>query len=371
MSKQKPDKPYPDFPLFPHANGQWCKTIRRKQRFFGVWADWESALEKYLDERDDWYAGRTPTRSSEITVSVLVNRFLSARKEAIESGELTLRTWTEYKHICDAIVKATGRTIAVSSMQPDDFARLRAQLVKGVGPTTAGNRIRRARVAFRFLEELTGNLPRWGKSFAEPSKKTMRKDKLEKGDLSYSAEEIRGFIAAAGSDQMKAMILLGINCGFGNMDCATLTWQSLDLVGGWHQHPRPKTHVVRRGKLWPETGRLLAAIGARQIEKQRETPICFVTRYGKPWVRQSETGKQAWIDSVSQESYKIGLAFYRLRRTFRTVADEIQDTLAARLVMGHAAPGSDMDSVYVQSIGDARLEIIAAHVRTWLGIIDH
>lgn len=367
MAKQKPDRPYPDFPLFPHANGQWCKTIRGKQRYFGAWDDWESALEKYVEERDDWYAGKTPSRSDEITVSELMSRFLGARKAAIESGEMTTRTWQEYKQSCDAIVAFVGKTVAVSSMMPDDFARLRAHLSKGVGPTTLGNKIRRARVAFRFLEEITGSLPRWGKSFQEPSKKTARKHKNAKGDQSYTANEIKAFIAKAKSPQLKAMIYLGINCGFGNMDCATLTWKCLDLAGGWHNHPRPKTCVVRRGKLWPETASLLDGIRRLQIEKERESPLCFVTRYGKPWVRQSLHGKESWIDSIARESCKIGLEFYRLRRTFRTVADEIKDTLAARLVMGHTAPGHDMDAVYVQSIGDARLEIIAAHVRDWFG----
>jgi integrase len=366
MVKVKPDKPYPDFPLFPHGNGQWCKTIRGKQRFFGVWADWEAALERYLDERDDWYAGRTPTRSDEMTVGELMSRFLSARKASIESGELTQRTWQEYKSICDDIIGFVGKTVAVSAMMPDDFARLRAHFAKGVGPTTLGNKIRRARVAFRFIEEITGNLPRWGKSFQEPSKKTARKHRTEKGDQSYAAEEIREFIESAKNPQLKAMIYLGINCGFGNMDCATLTWKSLDLVSGWHNHPRPKTGVARRGKLWAETLALLAEIERQQVAKERVTEICFVTRYNKPWVRQSLHGKESWIDSIAQESRKIGLEFYRLRRTFRTIADEVQDTLAARLIMGHTAPGHDMDAVYVQSIGDVRLQVIADRVRDWL-----
>ena len=38
---------------------------------------------------------------------------------------------------------------------------------------------------------------------------------------------------AAAPIALKAMILLGINCGFGNTDVANLTVKNLDLKGGW------------------------------------------------------------------------------------------------------------------------------------------
>ena len=46
--------------------------------------------------------------------------------------------------------------------------------------------------------------------------------------------------------QLKAMMLLGINCGFGNADCASLPLSALNLETGWIDYPRPKTGVPRR-----------------------------------------------------------------------------------------------------------------------------
>jgi hypothetical protein len=41
--------------------------------------------------------------------------------------------------------------------------------------------------------------------------------------------------------QLRAMILLGINCGLGNSDCAGLSHSHLDLERGWLDYPRVKT----------------------------------------------------------------------------------------------------------------------------------
>src|SRR5262245_1553906 len=53
---RKPAKPYPNFPLFPHATGRWAKKVRGKLHYFRKCDDPDGALAKYLAEKDDLHA---------------------------------------------------------------------------------------------------------------------------------------------------------------------------------------------------------------------------------------------------------------------------------------------------------------------------
>src|SRR3954449_43649 len=86
----RPSKPYPDFPLFPHATRRWAKKIRGKIHYFGPWSDPDAALAKYLKQKDALHAGRKPWEASDdVTVKDLCNQFLNAKRALVESGELT------------------------------------------------------------------------------------------------------------------------------------------------------------------------------------------------------------------------------------------------------------------------------------------
>jgi integrase len=374
----KPAKPYPEFPLFPHATGRWAKKIRGKLHYFGPWPDPDGALNKYLAEKDALHAGRRPRENTGgLTVKDLCNRFLNAKRAFVESGELTKRSWQDYKDACNFLVSHFGKGRLVADLDPDDFAGLRRKMAKKWGPVTLGNVIQRMRVAFKYAndEGLIDRPVRYGQAFKRPSRKVVRVDRARKGPKLFTAEEIRRLLGyppwrRAAGVQLEAMILLGINCGFGNADCGRLPLSAVDLDAGVIDFPRPKTGIPRRCPLWSETVRAIReAVAARPAPKDEEyAGLVFVTKYGLPWAKDStdqtlakEFGKLLRALHINGRK---GLGFYTLRHTFRTVADESKDQPAVDFIMGHEVP--HMSAVYRETISDARLKAVTEHVRAWL-----
>jgi integrase len=147
-------------------------------------------------------------------------------------------------------------------------------------------------------------------------------------------------------------------------------FKHLDLENGWASLYRQKTGERRRCKLWPETvAALQKAIAVRRPPvDQKHRSLVFLTRAGTSWLRGD--GRNLFPHTFREvvlgkaDFYRPGHAFYSLRRTFRTVADEVLDGPAIDLVMGHR--DNSMGAVYRQKIADERLERVAEHVRNWL-----
>src|ERR1700752_1908442 len=86
-ARTKPEKPYPEFPLFAHAAGVWAKKIRGKLHYFGPWADPDAALTKYLAEKDALHAGRKPRpEAGAVTVKDVANAFLNEKQALVDAG---------------------------------------------------------------------------------------------------------------------------------------------------------------------------------------------------------------------------------------------------------------------------------------------
>lgn len=391
--KNKPDKPYDEFPLFAHSNGQWTKKIKGKLWYFGKWDDTDAALQTYLDQVDDIHAGRDPRRtgvvqvSDAISVVDTVNLYLGSQEERCDRGEITRRHFTECMGSCKRLVNHFGRRVTSASLRAVDFSGYRKSFPDTWGASAIGLEIARVRAVFRWAAEaeLITGVPNFGPNFKKPGARVKRKEKAKQeakhGKLDFSAEEIRTLLGCA-DGWMRACILLGINNGFGNRDCSSLRERHFDRDNGWYDLRRSKTGIPRRSWLWLDTREAIReAMVERSIAAdERDESRCFLTRRGYPLVNEcaSEAGTVTISDNISTAFSKLlkrldkkhpgmkrpGRNFYSLRRTFETVAGNTKDQVAVNFAMGHS--DESMAAVYRQGIDDQRLIDVAEHVRQWL-----
>jgi integrase len=308
----------------------------------------------------------------------LVNSFLSAKRERVDCGELTAAMWGEYYHMSERVLTTIGRERVVIDLRPDDFGRLRKAAADKLGPVALTKFITMARTLFGYAykSELIDVPVRFGDRFDKPPKRVLRLERHARGPRLIAPADLWKLIDAA-DVQLRAMLYLGLNAGFGQADCAALQRQDLDRRPGWVDFPRVKSGVARRAPLWPETIAALAAV--RPIRPDPKDPAdagcVFVTIQGNRWCcyRDPGNGKRGHsLDAVARSfrrlcnstGIKVAGGPYTLRHVFRTVADETKDRPAIDLIMGHA--DHSMAAYYREQIGDDRLQTVVEHVRQWL-----
>jgi integrase len=348
-----------------HRSGQLCCKIAGK--FYYLGRDPEEAERRYHEIKAASLRGEEPKADpAGMTVAHVLNRFLTRKLKEVKAGSITAFTYHDYHVAAARVLAVIGRKRSAASLRPVDFRRAmdayagkaatQAKLVAGV----------RAMLNDAMDDEVIPPL-RFGKAFTVRKARSARAPNLNQRD--YTAAELRAIMAKA-SPTMRAMVLLGVNAGFGNTDCSELRLDSLDLENERLRFPRPKTGVERDCWLWPET---IAAI--RESLAERATPdsddareLVFLTVFGRPWVRPAIGGSSDMLNRMFHAlCTRAGVrprGFYGLRRTFRTVADETLDQHAIHRVMGHQLPG--MSGTYVQRIGFERIKAVCEHVRAWL-----
>ena len=147
-----------------------------------------------------------------------------------------------------------------------------------------------------------------------------------------------------------SLIMLGLNCGFGNSDVGTLKLKDVDLEEGTISHPRPKTGVERDFNLWPETIQILKAYLKDHRGKPMDddtSKLLFVSRKGRPlcWQVLKEDGKLRRSDAIKLRferlceragiDRKYGVGFYIIRHTYATlIGNESKDFREVQAALG-------------------------------------
>jgi len=342
------------FPLTLHKTGQYCKKIKGKLYYFGT--DKKAALNRYLEQAAYLHAGKLPRPKNAghtLSIKTLCNLYLDHQESRSIIGEIRLRHLYDQTSLLRDFVRFVGPNRAVSDICTVELQNYRKKLIKaGKSPNTVNNRIATVKAMYNWAvdNEIIDDSPRL---------RAVKKVTPQKGEKpTFTTHQIRTLLEIA-NVQMKAMIWLGLNCGFGCTDCAELKWKNLDIENGRVRFPRGKTGVERNLSLCPETVRALT-----EIPKKSE--LVFYTRRGNPWVRATRNkegdGNEKYTkdDAVTKEFSKLmkkagirapkGVGFYTLRRTAATLTARSGDPFAVQRLLGHA--DLKMATMYVQDVSE-------------------
>lgn len=369
----KPKKPYAEFPLTAHANGQWCKKIRGKVYFFGVWGDAKAAVGKYLDQRDDLQAGRTPRLSSKgkPTTADVVNLWLKRCDDQREAGELQAVTFADYFAIGTFIVAHFGRHTDPEQLRPTDFAAFRLKVAAKYSQSRISKMVVVCRMIFKwaFESEHLERMPRFGPDFSIASSKAKRVERAGRAKKLFTADDVRALLAVA-DPKWKALVLLGINAALGNADVARL--KAENITGDWLDYSRGKTGIERKVPLWPQTATAIGEyLAERRHPKAGMESVVFHSGRGGKMLGVNEKGNRVDLIGLGFKRLAVaagihvpGMGFYWMRHSFATVADGTKDPVAVSAIMGHV--DGSMAGAYREGIEDSRLRAVTDHVHRWL-----
>lgn len=369
---QKPAKPHPDFPLFPHATKRWAKKVRGKLHYFGPWHDPQAALEKWLSQKDDLLAGRKPRTAANNKVSVFdaCNLYLDHLQEMVDDGTRSEHWYQDCRHTCRQITETIGKNWAMDSLTREDFKDLakRFQQKRNGGraaPVTVRGHVHRTKTLFNWLagEGLIDAIPAYGSAFKSPSDAEVANARFSKDAKLFTRRQVRALLKASKeSPRIHAAILLGINTGCQNIDVETLEHRHIDWKAGWYNQPRRKRAKPRRAKLWKRTVRALK----RQMEGRQLTPesLVFQSDNGLEYHGRNVLSKEFRKLRDGAGQFPEGSGFQWLRHTFITIASQSGDRESVKIAVGHA--DRDITANYIHTVSDPRQIAISQHVENWL-----
>lgn len=295
---------------------------------------------------------------AQLTVAELFNSRVAVKQAAADVGAIGHRVVGDYADAGQRLVDVLGKPVLAARMGPGQFSAFAGAIAK-YSPSRRKKLVDVVKGVFKWAVA-GGIIPGpvdFGPDLKPPRKSELRIAKAKRGSLEYKPAEIHKLLGKATRD-LKAAILLALNGGVGNQDIASFPRDAVD--GDWIKFPRGKTGVDRLFKCWPET---MAAIEA--VPRRHDVLLLVNPENALPWINESGRSHNDRL-AVAFKALCVAadvrnLGFYSLRRTHRTVADEVGDQRAAAVVMGHDV--GDIGGIYVQRISPERLIAITDHVR--------
>jgi integrase len=322
-------------PLSYHKHtGQYYITRSRRRIYLG--ADQDEALNKYyrLAIGQSTVESQDPGGMEFLSVKEMANRFLEAQQANWRNPQATLRCYQDW---LGRFLKDHPGMIA-ADLNVEMFANWKISLrQRNFSVESINHYLNAVRALYRFGED-AGLIAK-----APPLRRVKNEKRPIPGSVEkplYSVKDVDKLLKTA-DYQMRAMILLGLNCGFGPKDIEDLAWS--DINGDRVTLPRSKTGVCQTFLLWPETQQVLnnlrenrAQLFERLAKRSRfrtDKGRVFITRFWKPWCK----------DAVSHAFKKLCKAagvpchgFYRLRHCASTAVSLEASPHVQRRFMRHS-----------------------------------
>jgi len=348
------------FPLTLHPTGQYCKKINGKIHYFG--ANKKQALERYLEQATYLHGGQNLAQKASngsMTLKELCDLYLEYQHSKVLSGNLSARHHNDQISSLNRLMSFLGQGRKMKGISTLDLQNYKRKLQSAYGSAHRLNlHIGAMKAMFHWARknDILQSIPNID---------AVSKGKIVHQEMYiFTSEQIRKLLSAA-DVKMRAMIWLGLNCGFGCMDCAQLKWKDLDLENGRVQLARNKTGVHRNLPLWPETIKALKAVS-------RSVQLVFYTAEGHPWIRtllkteNDGNRKYTTVNAVTSMFSRLlkkakvnapkGTGFYALRRTAATLAARAGDPFAVQRLLGHV--NLEMATRYVQDVSEQTDRVI-------------
>ena len=357
------------FPLTLHPTGQYCKKIRGKIRYFGK--DKKNALEKYLAQATYLYGAQSLVQkisNGKMTLKQLCDLFLHYQNSRVLVGDITAKHYNDLTYSLSRFMAFLGQNCRIENISTLDLQNYKRKLQSSYPSIDRQNlHIGLMKAMFHWARK---------NDVLEciPNIDAISKDRVvHKEKYTFNKKQIRKLLSTA-DVKMKAMIWLGLNCGFGCTDCSRLKWEDLDFKNSRVELARSKTKIGRNLPLWPETVQVLKEI-------PRSGALVFTTSKDHPWIRTTATtndnGEPKYIidnrisTKFSRLMKKVGIqapkgtGFYTLRRTAATMAARSGDPFAVQRLLGHV--DLTMATRYVQDVSEQTDRVIENSRKHFIG----
>ena len=329
--------------------------------YFG--SDKQEALQRYIDQaaylHGSNHNSQRPVGDS-MTLKQLCDIFLKYQFAKVKAYAITAQHYNDQVSSLNILMSFLGQRRSIKDISTLDLQNYKRKLQKHYNKSS-----HRLNLHISNLKTLF----HWAKK-NDILKQIPNIDAISRSKLTnkqrriFTHEEINKLLTVADT-QMKAMIWLGLNCGFGCTDCSDLQWKNLNLDNGRVVFPRGKTGVPRDLPLWSETVDALKAV-------PKKGELVFYTARGNPFVRNalkidtSGNEKYSPINSIATKFARLikkagldvpkGTGFYTLRRTAATMAARSGDPFAVQRLLGHA--NLIMATRYVQDVSKQTDEVV-------------